>query len=437
MYFIDWIPAFAAMTSLDFAKGSFVSNSLTTERGGCAMGKGNRWIVWGAFFLLLSGLIWGPAPVSAQDVIKVGIILPLTGEKAKFGEIEKNSFKMALEEINKSGGVKGKKIELLIEDDTGKPDIARAAVEKLVSKDQVVMLGGGYGSSETYSIAGVAQQKKIPFLINTGSADDITEKGWNYVFRLNPPVSEYANAAESFYAEVAKPKSAVILFENTLFGTSGSKDAEKTLKAMGVPVLLKEGYEHGAVDFKPLLIKVKNANPDLIYMISYVMDAALLMRQSMELDINPKMFVGGGAGFTLPDFYQNAGKAAEGVFSADLWVPTLPYPGAMDYFNKYKKQFGKETEYHGAEAYAAMQVIADVLKRAKSFSSEDIRQALAATDLMTVFGKVKFASYGKMTNQNKVPTYLVQWIKGKLECVWPKEVATAPYQFPHKTWKSR
>lgn len=401
------------------------------------MGRGNRWVVWGAFFLLLTGLVWSPAPINAQEVIKVGIVLPLTGEKAKFGEIEKNSFLMALNEINKAGGVKGKKIELLIEDDTGKPDIARAAVEKLVSKDNVVMLGGGYGSSETYSIAGVAQQKKIPFLINTGSADDITSKGWNYVFRLNPPVSEYANAAESFYKEVAKPKTAVILFENTLFGTSGSKDAEKTLKEMGVQIFLKEGYEHGAVDFKPLLIKVKNANPDLIYMISYVMDAALLMRQSMELDINPKMFVGGGAGFTLPDFYQNAGKAAEGVFSADLWVPTLPYPGAMDYFKNYKKQFGKDTEYHGAEAYAAMQVIADVLKRAKTFSAEDIRQALAATDMMTVFGKVKFASYGKMTNQNKVPTYLVQWIKGKLECVWPKEVATAPYQYPHKAWKSR
>ncbi len=391
----------------------------------------------GLFILLLTGLVWVPAPTNAQEVIKIGIILPLTGEKAKFGEIEKNSFVMALNEINKAGGVKGKKIELLFEDDTGKPDIARSAVEKLVSKDNVVMLGGGYGSSETYSIAGVAQQKKIPFLINTGSADDITSKGWNYVFRLNPPVSEYANAAESFYKEVAKPKTAVILFENTLFGTSGSKDAEKTLKEMGVQMLLKEGYEHGAVDFKPLLIKVKNANPDLVYMISYVMDASLIMRQSMELDINPKMFVGGGAGFTLPDFYQNAGKAAEGVFSADLWVPTLPYPGAMDYFKNYKKQFGKDTEYHGAEAYAAMQVIADVLKRAKTFSAEDIRQALAATDMMTVFGKVKFASYGKMTNQNKVPTYLVQWIKGKLECVWPKEVATAPYQYPHKAWKSR
>jgi branched-chain amino acid transport system substrate-binding protein len=375
-------------------------------------------------------------PVMAADTIKVGVILPLTGEKAKFGEIERNSFKMALDEINKAG-IKGKKIELLIEDDTGKPDVARAAAEKLITKDNVTVLGGGYGSSETYAIAGVAQQKKIPFLINTGSADKITEQGWNYVFRLNPPVSEYDSAAQTFYKEVAKPKTAAILYENTLFGTSGAKDFEKSCKDAGIQVLIKEGYEHGAIDFKPLLIKVKNAKPDLIYMISYVMDASLIMRQSMELDINPKLFVGGGAGFTLPEFQQNAGKASEGIFSADLWVPTLPHPGAKEYFNNYKKIFGKETEYHGAEAYAAMYVIADALKRAKSYSAEDIRQAMAATDLMTAFGRIKFISYDKKTNQNKLPTYLVQWIKGKLECVWPKEFATAKYVFPHKPWKER
>ncbi|MBI5583509.1 MAG: ABC transporter substrate-binding protein [Deltaproteobacteria bacterium] len=383
------------------------------------------------------GFLVGMTPATAQNIIKVGIILPLTGGQAAFGEIEKNSFLMALNEINKAGGVKGAKIELLFEDDTGKPDIARAAAEKLISKDKVVMLGGGYGSSETRAIAGVAQQNKMPFLINTGAADIITEQGWNFVFRLNPPVSEYSEAAETFLKEVAKPKTAAILFENSLFGTSGSKEFEKSCQQLGIQVLIKEGYEKGAVDFKPLLIKVKNANPDLIYMISYIMDASLLMRQSMELDINPKLFVGGAAGFTLPEFYQNAGKATDGVFSATLWVPSLPFPGAMDYFKNYKKLHGKDTEYHGAEAYAAMFVIADVLKRTKSFANEDIRQALAATNIMTSFGRVKFIAYDKKTNQNKVATYLVQWNKGKLECVWPKEFATSKYLYPHKPWKER
>ncbi len=373
-----------------------------------------------------------------QEALKVGIVLPLTGDQAKFGEIEKQSFDIALEEINGDGGVNGKKLQLLIEDDTGRPDVGRSAAEKLITKDKVVMLGGGYSSSVTFAVAGVAQQNRMPFLVNTGADDKITEQGWDYVFRLNPPVSEYTDAMQSFLAEVVKPKSAVILFENTNYGTSAAKDFKVVCERMQIKLLLNEGYESGGVDFKPLLVKVKQANPDLVYMASYLMDASLLMRQSMELRLTPKMFAGGAAGFTLPEFYQNAGKAAEKVFSATLWYQTLPYKGAMEYYEKFLKRYNKETEYHGAEAYAAAFVIADVLKRTKSLSPDDIKDALAKTDMMTVFGTVKFVSYGKKKNQNKLPTYLVQWINGKLELVWPKAQATKPYVYPvewEKEWK--
>jgi branched-chain amino acid transport system substrate-binding protein len=386
--------------------------------------------------LMVSALL---APLAmAQDSIKVGIILPVTGDKAKFGEIEKKSFELALEELNAAGGINGKKLEFVFEDDTGRPDVARSAAEKLITKDRVVMLGGGYGSSETFAIAGVAQQNQIPFLVNTGSDDKITEQKWEYIFRLNPPVSEYPKGLESFLTEVVKPKTAVILYENTNFGSSGSKEFQQTCERLGIKVLLSEGYEHGGVDFKPLLIKVKQANPDLVYMISYIMDASLLMNQSRELRLNPKVFVGGAAGFTLPEFAKNAGKASDLVYSATLWYQTLPYAGAKEYFDKFVKKFGVDTEYHGAEAYAAAYVIADALKRSKSLKAEDIRQALAETDMMTAFGPVKFVAYDKMTNQNKLPTYLVQWIEGKLELVWPKEIASKPYVFPidwEKVWK--
>ncbi|MEJ5363594.1 MAG: ABC transporter substrate-binding protein [Desulfosoma sp.] len=373
---------------------------------------------------------FGVASPWAADTLKVGIILPITGAKANFGEIEKLSFEMALQEINAAGGINGKKLEFLFEDDTGRPEVARSAAEKLITKDKVLMLGGGYGSSETFAIAGVAQQNRIPFLVNTGSDDKITEQGWEYIFRLNPPVSEYPKALESFLTEVVKPKTAAILYENTNFGSSGSQEFKAICERLGIQVVVDEGYEHGGVDFKPILVKVKDKNPDLVYMISYVMDASLLMRQAMELRIKPKLFVGGAAGFTLPEFPKNAGKAAEKVFSATLWYQTLKYPGAMDYYNKFVATYKKDTEYHGAEAYAAAYVIADVLKRAKSTSADDIRKALSETDMMTVFGPVKFISYDKKTNQNRLPTYLVQWIDGRLELVWPKELATKPYVYP-------
>ncbi len=388
-----------------------------------------------AFFCVL-GLILGG--VGLAGAVKVGVVLPLTGPEAKFGEIEKRSFDMAAEEINAKGGIKGGPLELIVEDDTGRPDVGRSVVEKLITKDKVVLVGGGYSSSVTYAVAGVCQQNKIPFLVNTGAADNITSSGWDYIFRLNPPVSEYAGAIESMLTEVIQPKTIAILHENSLFGTSGAKSFDETCKKLGYKVLLKEGYEAGGIDFKPILVKVRQLNPDIVYMVSYIMDASLLMKQAKELKLTPKMFIGGAAGFTLPEFAKNAAIASEKVVSATLWHQILRYPEAMPYFNKYVKKFKQDTEYHGAEAYAAAYVIADVLNRAKSYSSAHIKEALAATDMMTAFGPVKFISYGKMKNQNKLSTYVVQWIDGKLELVWPANLATKKLVYPIdwlKTWK--
>ena len=243
---------------------------------------------------------------------------------------------------------------------------------------------------------------------------------------------------KTFLKGVAKDvKTVALLYENSAFGQSSSKSFEKDAEELGLKIVVKEGYQAGAIDFKPLLTKVKAANPDMIYMVSYVMDASLLMRQSKELGINPKMFVGGGAGFTLPEFAKSAGDAADGVYSATLWVETLPFPGAKEYFNKFQKKYGSETEYHGAEAYAAMYVVADALKRAKSITPKDVRDALAKTDMKTAFGPVKFVSYGKKTQQNKLDTYMVQWQKGELEAVWPKSVATKKYIYPTPPWDKR
>jgi branched-chain amino acid transport system substrate-binding protein len=382
-------------------------------------------------------LVLGTAPVQAADSVKVGIVLPLTGSLAKFGEIEKQSFDMALEKINASGGVNGKKLDLLIEDTTGRPEVGRSVVKKLITKDKVVLIGGGYSSSVTYAAAGVCQQEGIPFLINTGSADKITSSGWDYIFRLDPPASAYADALESLLSSVVKPNTVAILFENSPFGTSGTKAFEKTCKKLGFKVLLKEGYEPGGIDFKPVLVKVKELDPDIVYMVSYGMDASLLMKQAKELKLTPKMFIGGAADFTLPEFQENAGVASDKVISPTLWHQVLPFPGAMDYYNEFKAKYNKSVDYHGAEAYAACYVIADVLKRAKSFESADIREALLATDMMTVFGPVKFGIWGKMKNQNKASTYVLQWLDGKLELVWPKNLATKPFAYPVdwlKTW---
>jgi branched-chain amino acid transport system substrate-binding protein len=393
-----------------------------------------RMFTFFAVALVLS-LCLGAPPLSAQGkTFKVGIPLPLTGAEAKFGEIEKQAYEMAVEEINAKGGVK---LALDIQDSGGKPETATAIVEKFITIDKYPIVVGEYSSQCSYAVAGVCEKYNVPYLVVTGAADKITQQGWKNVYRMNPPSSLYNTGVFNFFEQVAKPKTIAILYENTDFGNSTSKAMKDWCDAHGVKVVLSEGYQAGGVDFKPILQKVKSLRPDIVYMVSYLMDASLLMRQSKELDINPQAFIGGGAGHTLPEFLQNAADASEYCYSATLWTPQAKYPGAKDFFDNFKKKYSKEADYHGAEAYAAAYVLADTVKRAKSLSSDDLRAALAETNMMTAFGPVKFVSWGQFTNQNKMATLVLQVIKGKYETVWPPEGASAKYVYPAPHWRDR
>jgi branched-chain amino acid transport system substrate-binding protein len=336
---------------------------------------------------------------------------------------------IGLEEINAAGGINGRPIELLFADDASNAKTGRAVAEKLIEQDKVIALTGGYSSDVTLAVALVANRHKIPFLITTGSADMITEIGWDYVFRINQPVSEYSKAVIEFLQRVLELKSVVIVHDNGLFGRSGAVVFAEQASELGWKIIMQEGYEPHTVDFKPMLAKAKAAKPDVVYMIAYVNEAVLLMKQARELSLTPKVYAGAGAGFILPEFAQLAGSAAENVLSATLWTPQVPYPGAKDYYKNYVIRFGIEPDYHGAEAYASIQVIADGLKRAKELTPQALREALVNTNMMTAFGPVRFASYGDKKQQNMLPVYLVQWQKGVLETVWPAIIATKPFLY--------
>jgi len=376
-------------------------------------------------------------PVFAQDVLKFGIPLPLTGTNAKFGEIEKKSYEIALEEINAKGGIKGKKVVLEFEDSQGKPEVSRSIVERLIDVKKQPVIFGEYSSSSSKAVAAVAEERKVPYMVVTGATDDITQQNYKYVFRMNPTNAYYATGLISFFKEVVKPQSIAILYESSDFGTSGAEDMVKQAQKAGIKVLVKEQYEKGAVDFKPILSKVKAAKPDVIYMVSYVMDAALLMRQIKELRIDANLYAGGAAGFAIPEFIQNAKEASELVLTATLWSPQAAYPGAKEYAEKYKKLYKDYPSYHGAEAYAALYIIKDVLERAKTWKPDDIRIAFKATNMMTAFGPIKFDDKEGYTNQNFMDTIVMQVIKGKHETIWPPKYASAKYVYPIPKWRDR
>lgn len=385
----------------------------------------------------LPGCVWKKsdlAPALEGEPIAVGVPLPLTGSKAAFGEIKRNAYEMAVEEINAAGGVNGRPLVLLYRDTADEPDAAASAAEGLINTDQVCLLAGEYSSACALAVAGVAERHGVPYLIDSAAADSITQQKWPWVFRLNPPASLFAQGLVELFEEVVAPRSMAIVYEHSDFGTSVARAMRDWCRKEGVTVPVFEGYEPGLLDFTPILAKVKDANPDVVYMVSYLMDASLLIRQARAQAVRPKVFAGGAAGFVLPEFITNAGEATEGVLTAALWAPSLGYPGAAEFAETYRARYGQYPTYHAAESYACVYVIADALTRAASTDPERLRVALADTDLITVFGPVRFEAFGKYRNQCRTNTVVLQIQQGKHEVVWPPEFATSDCVFPDPAW---
>ena len=386
-----------------------------------------------SFFVLFSGIILSSA--LAAGSIKIGLLLPLTGSNAPFGQIQIKSARMAAEEINTGGGVKDKKIELIIADTQGNPDGGRAAIQQLIQQDKVLVIGGGLSSSATWATSAIAQQNKIPFVVTSAAADKITEQGWEYVFRLNQPLGEHLEALASFLSTVATDiKTVAIVHANSLRSSATARRFFRSCGAMGLEPVIRERFETNADDFLPLLTRVKAKNPDLIYAVADdAKSAALLMRQTKALKLNPKLLVGAGNGFGQPGFARQAGKASNHMVRTAFWTPLVPYRGAGAFDERFIDRYKTPPGHYGAEAYAGIYVIADALTRASALSPDAVRDALAVTDLMTVFGPVKFVRYGKKSRQNKLPAFLVQWINGKLEIIWPQRMATKKAVYPAPT----
>ena len=183
--------------------------------------------------------------------------------------------------------------------------------------------------------------------------------------------------------------------------------------------------------FNRIVNRLKENPPDVIYMVSYLKDGAMLVKNFRAAKI-VSLLSGGAGGFTSEKFIATAGADANFLLTATLWTPCLQYPGTKAYYDQFTETYGSPPDYHGAEAYSALLVAADALKRADSYSSAGIRKALDETDLTTPFGPVKFITYENFERQNSLPTQVLQILNGQFECVWPQEHATATFTVPPK-----
>ena len=385
-----------------------------------------------AVLIIIPVLIASQYAAAAEPLI-IGIP---HSEKYTYATMMKNSFEMALAVINQAGGVKGRPIKLVYANDQGKQKPGEKAVKGLVKKTGAVMLVGAYQSSNTIYMARMADKLDRPLLVCTAADDRITQRKWKNVYRLNPPAQGYTHGLEDFFLKKIKPKSMAIVYENSPYGTSGAMRMMWFCRGNDIDIRAIEPYhkERLSADYYQAIVdRLKENPPDVIYMVSYLKDAALLVKTIRESKLN-SLLVGGAGGFTSQKFINAAGDEANNLLTATLWTPQLQYPGTKEYYNRYIKKHSMAPDYHGAEAYSALLVAADVLKRADSYRPESIRAALDSTDMITLFGPVKFTSYAKFERQNSLPTQVLQIINGNFECVWPEKLATSTF-IPPPDWR--
>ena len=386
------------------------------------------------FLFLLLVMIVIPFRSSASEPIVIGVPLPLSGKQMVDGNMMKDSFEMARNIINENDGINGRRLHLIYADDQGKESIAEKIIKDLVNNAKAVMLVGGHTSAPTYAMAKIANKLDVPFLVCTASADRITQKRWKNIYRLNPPVSEYTKGLEDFWMKNFKPKSMSIIHENSMFGINGATHMMGFCLENGIAMRSTVGYDRERTDpayFRSILALQVEDPPDVIYMVSRLDDGAALVKAIREVKVET-LLCGGAGGFTSQEFIKRAGEAANQLLTATLWSHQLPYQGANEYYNRFLKVYSYPPDYHGAEAYSALLVVADALKRAESFSSKSIRAALDKTYMMTPFGPVKFYSYEGFERQNTVRTLVLQIINEKFEVIWPLDVATAEFVSPDK-----
>ncbi len=364
-------------------------------------------------------------PPVARSTTLIGVITAVTGTQAAFGQAHQRGYAMALEEINAEGGALGKPVELDTYDDQSKPDIALQGASKLIDQDHVPVVIGSYSSESTLALVPTMTRKEVPLVIPTATADNVVEQKSQWVFRLCAGSADYAAAVVDVLATHGSPKTLALVYENTNFGQSQASAMKKTATAGGMTVVDEEPYNAGSTSYSPMLQRVQEKKPEVVYFASYLLDATTLMRQTHQIGLDARFFAAAGTGFSTAEFpteEKGAGKDAEYTLAASQWVPQVNWPGAREFDAKFIARYGAHPAYHAVQAYAALKVVVAAIKLANRLEPAAIRDALKNIHTDSAFGPVAFAENG----QNHHPVVITQVQKGKHTVVWPQDVAVAP-----------
>jgi branched-chain amino acid transport system substrate-binding protein len=315
----------------------------------------------------------GPAPEW-----RVGAFLSLSGAQTQFGVDTKEGIELAVEEINKAGGVRGKPIKLMVEDDKSNQQEATNKVLQLIDRDKAVALLGEVASSISKAAGIVANKRKIPMISPSSTNLDVTKVG-PFVFRVCFTDDVQGQVGARFVANTLKKKKVAILFAtDNLYSAGLAKDFRDEAQKLGLTVVGEKGFLNNETNFTTYLTELRDAGPEIIYAPIYYNAMIPVARQAKAVGIKGDMFLGTD-GWHTDALVKDAGEEMNGAYLTDHFAPDIPLAASQAFVKGYRAKFNHDPSALSAQGYDAAGLLADAIKRAKADTPEAIRDAIAET----------------------------------------------------------
>ena len=371
--------------------------------------------------VVLLALALGPTAGDAQAPIKIGVIQPLSGPVAASGNYVRMGAEIARDWINARGGVNGRKVELVIEDNKSDPKEAASAAEKLIVRDKVPAIMGAWGSSMTLAAMPKLEEYGVPMVVETSSAASVTKRGNPWVFRISPPSEMEALGLEK-YVDKLGVKKADFLAVNTDWGRGAVGAFGDILKKKGDTVGVVEFMDQAATDMSAQLTKIKGSGGDTLFVTTAVEQITLILKQAQEQRLARKIITTGGSS-SPTQLIKQAGPAAEGSYHIVFFMPWFPESmpdgklakAFVDEWAKRGHPFEGLTE--GFRGHDGIATIAEAARLAGKDDPKAIREALWKVNIVGVNGPIKFdkdGPPGKESGQSKPSIFIVQVKDGKI-----------------------
>lgn len=326
--------------------------------------------------LLLFSLACGGERRGA-DAILVGHVASMTGDTATFGRSADQGMRLAIEEINAAGGVLGRPLELITEDDRSITEEARTAAQKLLQRDQVVALLGEVASSRSLAAAPEAQRAGVPMISPGSTNPKVTEVG-DYVFRACFIDPFQGAVMARFAVEDLRGRRLAILFDfKQDYSVGLAEFFRQKARELGAEIVADERYTSGDIDFRPQLTTIRAANPDAVFVPGYYTEVGLIARQAREKGLNVPLL--GGDGWDSEKTVEIGGEAVDGYYFSTHYAADSDNPRVQEFVRKFAAQNGSTPDAMAALGYDAAGILADALGRAGATDGAKLRDAIAAT----------------------------------------------------------